>query len=175
MYNNAKSAQEVAEYIKVKFGVIVSKRSIQTWAKDSQIAKAAGGEASLFIEQSINIHTLAPATGQKFDIQEFVEKNKMFFEESNQRLDAIIKKLYESITSEEIVRMPIKDRLIALSRLEKLKIGKYNFLLSVIARSADDEDDLKTLVSALTTSLNGGPMESPEPEEEPHTIEAEVV
>lgn len=173
-YFNAKSAREAAQEIKDQFGVMVSERSIQAWAKDEAIIRDAGGPPSLFVNQSININTMRPSTGQKFNIQDFVEQNKAFFDQSSKRVDEILAALYKSVDAKQIKAMDTKDKLNAIAKLEKLKMDKYNFLLGVIAKSADDEDDLKTMLNEIVSELNGDETGSL-PDHTASTVATEVV
>lgn len=159
-YQNAPSAIAASIQLKEEFKLDVSPRTITHWAKIDSIKKAAGSPNALFVEQNLTINNIKPVTGQKFDYKDFAEQSKKFFDKSNQKINAILKLLYETIKAEDITEMSLSEKLNAIAKLEKLKIAKSNFILSVISRSADDEEDLTKLVDELAKELNGDERES---------------
>ncbi len=154
-YKNLSSAAATAEQIKLEFQLDISPRTITHWAKNNVIANAAENEGSLFIEQNNLIVNQIQPIGQKFDVKDFVKKHREFFEKSSKKLNELLEILYNSIQQKDLLELSTKEKLAAISKLEKIIINKNNFLLNIIARSGDDEDSLAELMSELTKELGG--------------------
>ncbi len=145
-----KTIEEIAKHYKVK----VSKRSIQYWVKEKRLDT----EPALFAIES--------STLVEFDPKKALETHRQAFGAEEERLRELQASLLKRLspnhwkTKIEIETMPLKEAVSIYSKLQNLRIGKFEFIIETMPK-VEGEENLLEFAEALRSAI-GAPVGEPD-------------
>lgn len=152
IYKHCRSIPQALEEINMRHGVKVSARSIHLWKKDPRFQTEEDGQ--LF---GSPIMSRGELLKPRFDLKEYVERNKETFPHAYNKLSQLINAIVDSLEVNDIKGLDTMDKIKALEKLEKVRMARANYLIALVVRTEGEGDNLEELLKQVASEFEERP------------------